>query len=126
MRNLHEQLNCKNSLIATLDSKILESLTDEATVLGNPLFLQAFWDSFVAAVRSNTALTWSPELKYLCAQLKGEASKIIAGFQLTNANYDHSVALLQECFGQRYKQIGAHMQALSYPSHSLSDILKFS
>ena len=48
----------------------------------------------------------------MCAQLKGEASKIIAIFQLTNANYTHLVALLQERFRQLYKQIDAHMQAL--------------
>jgi len=34
------------------------------------------------------------------------------GFQLTNPNYTHSVALLQEHFGQLYRQIEAHMQAL--------------
>jgi len=45
----------------------------------------------------------SQKLTYLRAQLKGEASKVIAGFQLTNANYINSVALLQERFGQRYK-----------------------
>ena len=60
-------------------------------------------------------------MSYLRAQLKGEASKVIGGFQLTNANYNHSVTLLQERFGQPHKQIDAHMQALiNLPSPSQS------
>ena len=168
LRDLHEQLNRKNSLIAALDTKILEALdkdeeieteilqaeeiassisttkakithrlasaeaattrhdtspathpppvspvhpTRESVSLirlpnldlpqfsGNSLFWQAFWDCFEAAVHSNASLTGVQKLSYLRAQLKGEASKVIAGFQLTNANYTHSVALLQERFG---------------------------
>ena len=38
--------------------------------------------------------------------------KVIAGFQLADASYADSVRLLQERFGQSYRQIGAHMQAL--------------
>ena len=59
------------------------------------------------------------------AQLKGEASKVIVGFQLTNANYTHSVALLQ---GQPYKQIDAHIQTLinlPTPSQSYSSLREF-
>ncbi|XP_065911194.1 uncharacterized protein [Dysidea avara] len=200
LRDLHEQLTRKDSLIAALDTKILEALendeeieaeivqTEEITSListakakithrltptsaeaaaarheetlpathsppappecpirepvsltrlpkldlphfsGNPLFWQAFWDSFEAAVHSNTALTGVQKLSYLRAQLKGDASKVIAGFQLTNANYTHSVALLQERFGQSYKQIDAHMQALinlPTPSQSYTSLREF-
>ena len=92
---------------------------------GNSLLWQPFWDCFEAAVHNNTSLTGVQKLSYLSAQLKGEASKAIAGFQLNNTNYTHSVALLQERFGQPYKQIDAHMQALinlPTPSPSYSSL----
>ena len=63
---------------------------------GNPLFWQSFWDCFEAAVHSNRSLTGVQKLSYLCAQLRGDAARVIAGFQLTNANYEHSIALLKE------------------------------
>ena len=61
---------------------------------------------------TNRSLTGVQKLGYLCAQLRGEASRVIAGFQLTNASYADSVQLLKDRFGQPYKQIDAHMQAL--------------
>lgn len=36
----------------------------------------------------------------------------IAGFPLTDVNYDESLLLLKECFGQLHKLTNAHMQAL--------------
>ena len=95
---------------------------------GNLLYWQSFWDSFEAAIHNNTVLTGVQKLSYLRAQLKGEASKVIAGFQLTNPNYNHSVALLHERFGQPYKQIEAHMQALiniPTPKQSYSSLWEF-
>ena len=95
---------------------------------GNPLNWQPFWDCFKAAVDLNRSLTDVQKLSYLRAQLRGEASRVIAGFQLTNASYVDSVRLLQERFGQSYKQIDAHMQALidlPGPTNSLSSIREF-
>ena len=95
---------------------------------GNPLFWQSFWDCFEAAVHSNRSLTGVQKLSYLRAQLRGDAARVIAGFQLTNANYEHSIALLKERFGQPYKQIDAHMQALidlPSPSNSLPSLREF-
>ena len=47
---------------------------------------------------------------------------------LTNANYEHSIALLRTRFGQSYKLFNAHMQALldmSRPTNSLSSLQQF-
>ncbi|XP_065893429.1 uncharacterized protein [Dysidea avara] len=58
----------------------------------------------------------------------GEASRVVAGFQLTNASYADSVQLLKDRFGQPYKQIDAHMQALidlPGPTNSLSSTCEF-
>ena len=95
---------------------------------GNPLYWQSFYDSFEAVAHNNTVLMAVQKVSYLWAQLKGEASKFIAGFQLTNPNYTHSVALLQERFGQPHKQIEAHMQALiniPTPNQSYSSLQEF-
>ena len=196
LQDLHEQLERKKTLIATLEKQILESLNDDDEIeseivqteeiastistakakiihrlttssaeapstdqispatrplstvpehtvrepvsltclpkldfpqfSGNPFYWQSFWDNFEAAVHNSTVLTGVQKLSYLWAQLKGEVSK--AGFQLTNPNYNHSVALLHERFGQPYKQIEAHMQALiniPIPNQSYSSQREF-
>ena len=74
---------------------------------GNPLLWQSFWDTFEASVHTSNSLTGVQKLSYLRGQLQGEAVCVIAGFQLTNANYEHSVDLLKEHFGQPHKQIDA-------------------
>jgi len=95
---------------------------------GNPLNWQPFWDCFKPAVDSNKSLTAVQKLTYLCAQLQGEASRIIAEFQLTDTSYADSVKLLKDRFGQSYKQIDAHMQVLidlPGPTNSLPSIRGF-
>ena len=98
------------------------------TFNGDPLSWQSFWDCFDAAVHSNHTLTGVQKLSYLRAQLQGDASTAIAGFPLTNANYEHSITLLKTRFGQAYKLVNAHMQALldmSRPTNSLSSLQQF-
>ena len=73
---------------------------------------QTFWDSFNAAVHTNTNLTGVKRFNYLRAQLQGDAARVVAGFPLTDVNYQHAITLLRERFGQPYKLINAHMQAL--------------
>ena len=50
-------------------------------------------------------LTGVQKLNYLRAQLQGEAAKVVAGFPLTNANYEYSVTLLTERYGQMHKLV---------------------
>lgn len=79
---------------------------------GDPLRWQTFWDSFKAAVHSNSNLTGVEKFNYLRAQLDGEASRTVSGFTLTDANYEQSVSLLESRFGKKQRIINAHMQAL--------------
>jgi len=44
------------------------------TFLGDPLKWQSFWDSFEAAVNSNSTLDGVQKFNYLRAQIQGEAS----------------------------------------------------
>ena len=82
------------------------------TFTGEPLSWQTFWDCFSVAVDSSPTLSGVQKFSYLRAQLQGEAARAVAGFPLTNANYNHSVAILKERFGQTPKIVNAHKQAL--------------
>lgn len=66
-------------------------------------------DSQLQAMHSNPNFQ---KFNYLKAQLQSDAACVVAGFPLTNDNYEHSVLLLKQRFGQSYKPINAHMQAL--------------
>ena len=85
---------------------------------------QTFWDSFNAAVHTNPNLSGDQKFNYLQAQLKGDATRVVADIPLTDANYQHSIVLLRERFGQPNRLINAHMQALlnltklMQPTHS--------
>ena len=98
------------------------------TFTGDPLTWQSFWDCFDSAVNSNPMLSDVQKLSYLRAQLEGDASRVIAGFPLTNASYGQSVALLKDRFGQPFKIVNAHLQALLHlpnPSNTLSSLQLF-
>ena len=95
---------------------------------GDPLLWQSFWDCFDAAINSNPTLTGVQKLTYPQAQLQGDAAGVIAGFPLTNANYSHSIALLQSRFGQPHKLVSVHMQALldlPSPVNTLTSLQQF-
>jgi len=92
---------------------------------GDPLGWQTFWDSFKAAVHSNSHLIGVEKFNYLRAQLDGEAARTICGFALTEVNYDQSVTLLEARFGKKQRIINAHMQALldlPTPSNSATSL----
>ena len=58
----------------------------------------------------------------------GDASRALAGFPLTNNNYEQAVNLLKKRFGQPSKIINAHMQALldlSSPSYQSTSLQLF-
>ena len=95
---------------------------------GDPLNWQTFWDSFNAAVHTNPALGSIQKFNYLKAQLQGDAARAIAGLPLTERNYQHSIELLENRFGQPHKLISAHMQALLdmlNPNTSLTSLRLF-
>ena len=98
------------------------------TFSGNPLMWQTFWDSFSAAVHCNEALTGVQKFNYLRAQLMDEAARTIVGLPLTNDNYQHSIKLLKERFGQTDKIVNSHMQALlalPNPSNNITSLRTF-
>ena len=95
---------------------------------GHPLEWLTFWDSFRAAIHSNPNLSGVQKFNYLKAQLQGDAAKVIAGFPLSDHNYLHAVAILQERFGQTEQLIDTHMRALlelPRPTNSLHSLRNF-
>ena len=98
------------------------------TFAGDTLEWQSFWDCFDAAVHRNPSITSVQKLNYLRAQLRGAALRVIAGLPLINDNYNHSVVLLKERYGETHKLTDAHMQALvelSSPNNNLSSLQLF-
>ena len=95
---------------------------------GDTLMWQTFRDSFDAAVHNSPSLSKVQKFNYLRSLLQGNALRAIAGLQLTDANYDHAIAILTQRYGQPHKIEEAHMQALSQihcPTSSLSSLQLF-
>ena len=101
---------------------------DIPTFTGQSLEWQSFWDCFKTAIDSNPSLTGVQKLSYLRAQLRGAATRAIAGFPLTNLNYQHSISILKNHYGQPHKIINAHVQALlelPRPTNKLTSLRLF-
>ena len=95
---------------------------------GDPLTWQTFWDSFYVLIHANRSLSGIQKFTYLKAQLEGDAARAIAGLPLTDANYAHSIALLEERYAQPHKLVNAHMKALlemPSPTNSLASLRIF-
>ena len=79
---------------------------------GKPRKFQEFWDSFHASVYSNPILSDALKLEYLKAQCEGTAYQVVAGFELSDANYKTVVDILKGRFGQRQTILGSYIDAL--------------
>lgn len=92
---------------------------------GDVLQWSTFWDSYESTIHYNSSLTPIQKFSYLKAQLIGSAAQTIAGFALTNANYETAVCLLRERFGHPQKIINTYMKALMdlpSPSNDLNSL----
>ena len=97
---------------ATQENVIRLPYLNMPTFSGDPLSWEPFWDSFQAAVHSNSSLSAVQKLTYLRSQLHGSAAKVISSLTLTSPSYEHLITLLKDRFGQPHKLVHAHMQAL--------------
>jgi len=79
---------------------------------GNRLDWFPFWDMFKANIHKNRELSDVQKFTYLRQQLKGEALATICTFQVTAANYDAAVTLLNKRFGDKQTIVDAHMLQL--------------
>jgi hypothetical protein len=98
------------------------------TFNGDTLKWQTFWDTFKSAVHENVSLSAIQKFTHLKAQLLGEAANSVKGLPLTESNYDKTITILIERFGQPHKIINAHMQALldlPSPTNSVTQLRRF-
>ena len=80
------------------------------------------------STHANHNLSGIQKFTYLKAQLEGDAARAIAGLLLTDANYVHSIALLEDRYVQPHKLVNAHMKALlemPSPTSSLASLRIF-
>ena len=71
-----------------------------------------FWESFEAAVHTNSHLTPVEKFNYLNSVVEGTAQEAIAGLSLTAANYEQAVTTLKKRFGSKQNIINKHMDAM--------------
>ena len=67
----------------------------------NILKWQEFRHTFESTIYKNNDLLNIEKLTYLPSQLRGQASKMLMGIELTNNNYNTAIALLKERYGKK-------------------------
>ncbi len=73
---------------------------------------QEFWDSYRSAIHSNDSLSDVDKFSYLRGLVEGPAKACIAGFALTEANYNAAIELLERRFGKKIAIERAHISEL--------------
>ncbi len=79
---------------------------------GNPIDWQSFYDSYTAAVHSNDTLSKVDKFNYLKTLLEGPAASAIAGFSLTEENYETALKLLKDRYANPQVIASSHVDAL--------------
>ena len=72
---------------------------------------QSYWETFESLVH-NTNLPVINKFTYLRNSLRGEAYKVINGYALTSANYEHAIRHLKKRFGRSDRIIQSHILSL--------------
>ena len=75
---------------------------------GDTLKWQEFWDSFEATIHKDPTMSPINKFNYLRTQLEDRVLKIIEELELTNANYETAITLLQEHYGKKKMVLDAH------------------
>ena len=69
---------------------------------------QEFWDTLESRIHKNKDVQNVDKFNYLRSQLRGQVSEMLMGIELTNDNYNTTIALLKELYGK--KQIMIDLQ----------------
>ena len=72
---------------------------------------QSFWETFESLVH-NTNLSVINKFTYLKNSVRGEAQKVINGYSITAANYEHAIKHLKKRFGRPARIIQSHILSL--------------
>jgi hypothetical protein len=93
---------------------------------GNPTDWQSFYDSYKAAVHTNVSLSKVDKFNYLKSLVEGPVAAEIAGFSLTDDNYETAFKLLEEIFANPQIIVSSHVDALLKlePVSNIHEIVK--
>ena len=79
---------------------------------GNPIDWQSFYDSYSTAVHNNNTLSKVDKFNYLKTLLEGPAASAIAGFSLTEENYETALELLKDRYANPQVIVSSHVDSL--------------
>ena len=86
---------------------------------GSILKWQKFWGTFESTIHKNNDLQNLDKFNYLRSQLRGQASEMLMGIELTNDNYNTAIALLKESYGKKQVMTDLHyVQINNFPMAS--------
>ncbi|XP_054706599.1 uncharacterized protein LOC129216409 [Uloborus diversus] len=86
----------------------------------------SFYNTFKVSIHENETLSKTEKFNYLKSYLGGPAANAIAGFEISDENYDSALQILKERFGQKDVIINSHMNKLLNlsPVYKITDIPK--
>ena len=89
---------------------------------------EQFWGLFESLVDQRTDLPTNAKFTYLKNALKGQSAKIIAGFTITDTNYEEAKKLLQAEYKDDKKckrKLTRQLLELKVPKHDFQDLQNF-
>ena len=92
---------------------------------GNSSDWEQFWDLFTFLIDSRTDLPVSVKFSFLKSALKGTSAKLIAGFSVTQANYEEAKSLLVKQYkddGRIARKLSGQLLDLKSPGHCHRDL----
>ena len=87
----------------------------------------SFWDSFKSTIHENRELAKVDKFKYLLASLHGDAKETLAGYNLSEVQYEQAVIHLKERYDDKAYILHTHYTTLSNmakSTNSTNDIRK--
>ena len=95
---------------------------------GNPTEWDQFWDLFFSLVDSRPDIPMSVKFSHLKNSLKGSSAKLIAGFSVTEANYQEAKELLKKTYqddGRIPRKLIQQLLNLKSPNHNYKELSDF-
>ncbi|XP_067636101.1 uncharacterized protein [Eurosta solidaginis] len=113
MRKCREEVQSTPAVTMTVSAALCLPKMELPTFSRNSTEWMGFFDAFSSLVDRNTALTAGQKLHYLRSCLKGDALKIINGFQICDANYEEAWELLKTRYKVMRVIMEGHLRAMS-------------
>ena len=84
-----------------------------------------FWDSFDSGIRRNNTLSAIDKFNYLHVLLEGPATKSLQGLALSEANYEATIAILQERYSMGKHNRSFQLIWISCYGFSVAQVIVF-